>query len=304
METKNLNTNQISTNQINIDKSTNDNRVVLSCIDGSSVSKAVCDYSSWIAKKVSAPLKLLHAIEHSHNPAVSDFTGAIGLGSQEDLLNELTELEQNRGRLLIKKGQLMLNGAKERVCMAGVEFPELCQRHGSLAETLIELEEDIRVLVMGIRGEAHEQEFMGIGTQLETVIRSLHRPILVVNTDFTEPENIMLAYDGSEACRKALGMVASSPLFKDITCHIVHVGDKGKDLLEEASAILIKADLDVISAQLSGSTEEVLAQYQTEKHIDLMIMGAFSHNRVRDFLLGSFTAKMLTTTQRPLLLLR
>ena len=51
---------------------------VLCCIDGSSVTEAVCDYS-----------------------------GAIGLGSSEELLNELTEIEQTRSRLLIKQGQLI-----------------------------------------------------------------------------------------------------------------------------------------------------------------------------------------------------
>lgn len=280
------------------------NNIVLSCIDGSSVTTAVCDYSSWIALKVGAPLKLLHTIEQSHDPAVADYSGAIGLGSQEELLNELTELEQSRSRLLIKKGQLMLNAAKERVLAAGIESTETWQRHGSLTESLIEMEDNIRVLVVGIRGEAHEQLQEGIGTQLETVIRSMHKPILVVNKDYTEPQKIMLAYDGSEVCKKALNMVASSPLFKNIPCHIVHVGENGQPLLDEASQVLQESGIQVITAQLSGKIEETLAQYQAENQIDLTLMGAFSHNRMREFLLGSFTAKMLATTNRPLLLLR
>ncbi|PKM01288.1 MAG: universal stress protein UspA, partial [Gammaproteobacteria bacterium HGW-Gammaproteobacteria-7] len=38
--------------------------------------------------------------------------------------------------------------------------------------------------------------------------------------------------------------------------------------------------------------------------IDLTLMGAFSHSRIRGFLVGSFTAKMMAKTQRPLQLLR
>lgn len=280
------------------------NKVVLSCIDGSSVSEAVCDYSSWIATKVDAPLKLLHTIEQRVDPAVSDFSGAIGLGSQEDLLNELTELEQNRSRLMVKKGQLMLNAAKQRVQQEGIEKIELCQRHGSLTESLIELEDNIRVLVIGIRGEAHEQTQAGLGTQLETVIRAIHKPILVVNKAYSEPKKVMLAYDGSEACHKALAMLSSSPLFKTIPCHIVYVGDGGEKLLNEASEQLTASGLEVVTAQLDGKIEQALANYQIENDIDLTVMGAFTHNRFRDFLLGSFTAKMLSATQRPLLLLR
>ena len=277
---------------------------ILACIDGSTVSEAVCDYSSWVARVAERPLKLLHTIENNQNPAVADYSGAIGLGSQQDLLNELTEVEQNRASLLIKKGQLMLNAAKERVISSGVSDVSSYQHHGSLSESLIELEDDIRLMVIGIRGEEHESEDKGVGHQLESVIRSMHKPILVVNKEFSEPKKAMLAYDGSPACIKALNMIASSKLFKEIPCHIVHVGTDGESLLSEAEKTLQKAGVEVISIQLDGQADEVLANYQIENDIDLTLMGAFSHNKFRDFLLGSFTAKMLEATNRPLLLLR
>ncbi len=279
------------------------NNVVLACLDGSSVREAVCDYACWIAKKVESPLTLLHTIEHAYTPPISDYSGAIGLGTREELLEELTDVEQSRSRLLIEKGQCMLNDAKERVIAAGVEAPELCQRHGTLSESLIDLEDSTRALVLGIRGEHHENQ-SGISTQLESIIRSLHRPILVVNKAFTEPKKIMLAYDGSDSCKKALDMVASSTLFKSLPCHIVHVGEKAESLLGEAAKVLRDADIDVSTAALSGKIDEAITAYQAEQDIDLMLMGAFSHSRFRGLLLGSFTEKMLKTTNKPLLLLR
>ena len=288
--------------------SARENELVLACIDGSSVSEAVCDYSSWIAIKSGTPLKLLHTIEHKQEAAVSDLTGAIGLGSQQELLNELTELEQSRGKLLIKKGQLMLEAAKERVIKAGLENPKMSQRHGRLSESLIELEDKTGLIVMGIRGEEHEQSSKGLGTQLETIIRSLHKPILVVTKEYKEPKQFMLAYDGSDSCKKALTMVAESSLCKDIPCHIVHVGgsnsSNGEALLKEAATVLEQANIEVVTNQIFGNVEDALSDYQTKNNIDLMVMGAFSHNRFRDFLLGSFTAKMLAATKKPLLLLR
>ncbi|MFL0799664.1 MAG: universal stress protein [Agarilytica sp.] len=281
----------------------NNKNVVLACIDGSSVREPVCDYASWISKKVEAPLTLLHTIEHAHTPPVSDYSGAIGLGTREELLEELTEVEQSRSRLLIEKGQDMLRVAQERVVASGVEAPQLCQRHGTLSESLIDLEETTRVLVLGIRGEHHENE-SGISTQLESIIRSLHRPILVVNKEYTEPKKIMLAYDGSDSCKKALDMVASSILFKGIPCHLVHVGDQGESLLNEAAKVLRGADVEVTTIALSGKIDEALTAYQAEQDIDLMLMGAFSHSRFRGLLLGSFTEKMLKNTNKPLLLLR
>ncbi len=98
--------------------------------------------------------------------------------------------------------------------------------------------------------------------------------------------------------------MASSKLFKNLNCHIVHVGNNGAGLLESATKILSDADIQVTSIQLEGEVDKVLANYQLENDIDLTLMGAFSHNRFRDFLLGSFTVKMLEATNRPLLLLR
>lgn len=279
---------------------------VLACIDGSSYSKDVCSYGAWIANTIDAPLTFLHTIEQSSTPEVSNLSGAIGLGASEDLLNELATLEQVRRKLLIQKGKLMLEAAKVEAQDNGVNDIHLSQQHGSLPEALISREEESRFLVVGIRGESHENNQKNIGATLEIVIRSLHKPILVVNKAFTPPQKIMLAYNDSDAANKALGIVASSMLFKHIECHIVYVGktELTSGLLDGAKNTLMEAGLKVKTRQLSGEVDEALANYQLENDIDLTVMGAFSHSRVRDFLIGSFTAKMLAATQRPLLLLR
>ncbi|HBA32569.1 MAG TPA: universal stress protein UspA [Gammaproteobacteria bacterium] len=280
---------------------------VFACIDGSNFTEAVCDYSAWIANTLDAPLKLLHTIGQTQRPAVSDLSGAIGLGASEELLNELTEVEQHRSHLLVKKGNLMLQAAKQRVEDAGVKNIELRQQKGSLSESLVDMEEQMRVLVIGIRGTRHERQQQGLGAQLETVIRAIHQPILVVNNDFTPPKKVMLAYDGGKGSKKALEIVTSSPLSKHVPCHLVHVGDKAnrsERLLDEAAHQLRTAGVETTVAQLTGKVEDALVAYQLENDIDLTVMGAFSHTRVRDFILGSFTAKMLERTQRPLFLLR
>jgi nucleotide-binding universal stress UspA family protein len=81
--------------------------------------------------------------------------GNIGLGSQEHLLEDLTQLEQQRSKILMQQGKLMLQAAKERAQQAGITDPITSQRHGSVTESLIDLEDIIRVLVLGVRGEGH-----------------------------------------------------------------------------------------------------------------------------------------------------
>ncbi len=280
---------------------------IIACIDGSKFNSAVCDYAVWLSQKSDSPFKALHAIEHSAGAAVADYSGAIGLGAQEHLLAELTEIEQQRNKLEIQKGRQMLATVKERAEAAGIDKPVTVQRHGSLIESLIELEAEIGVAVIGIRGEAHEEDTGHLGAHLESLVRSTASPILVVNREYSEPKAAMLAYDGSSCCRKALDMVASSTLFEQLPIHIVHVNKdsvKGEALVEEANQLLINAKRHVYTAVLDGEPAEALCQYQQLHGIDLTVMGAFSHSRIRELVFGSFTMKMLLNTEKPMLLLR
>lgn len=285
----------------------NNRRTVLACIDGSSISDAVADYAAWISRCVNAPVKLLHNIEHTDAPSVN-LSGKLGLDERDELLIELTEIEARRSKIYREQGKLMLEAATTRMLSAGVFEPESLQRHGSLIDSLIEMEEEIRVLVLGVRGEAHENQERVIGAQLEPVIRAMHRPILVVNRSFDKaPKRLMLAYDGSEAARKGLDMVTMSPLYKELECHLVQVGSNSSHdqrVLEEGMATLKQAGLTVTGKNLSGDIEQALLDYQQAEGIDLIVMGAFGHSRLRELLFGSTTLKMLSRSGIPLLLLR
>jgi len=65
---------------------------VLVCLDGSNLSKAVCDYGIDIAKKPNLPLVLLNVIEHSHISKKVNLFGNIGLGSKAVFLEIIQSL--------------------------------------------------------------------------------------------------------------------------------------------------------------------------------------------------------------------
>ncbi|WP_298634325.1 universal stress protein [uncultured Umboniibacter sp.] len=279
---------------------------VLACVDGSQSATSVVDYATWIAAAVDVPLQLLHTIDQAKTPAVADLSGSIGLGAQRELLDELTQVEAQRAKLLMRQGKMILDAAKERVESKSAVQVSWRQRHGSLAENLIDLEDETRVLVLGIRGESHADGQGGVGHKIESVLRSLHRPMLVVNQPFQEPKSILLAYDGSEAADKALQMVVSSPLLKSLHCHVVFAGSEEASIrpLEKAKNTLEAASVAMTSHRVSDDIAASIGRLQSEYKVDLTVMGAFSHGRLRDFLWGSVTAKVLENTAKPLLLLR
>ncbi len=280
---------------------------VMACIDGSPQAAAVCDCAAWASQRLDAPLTLLHVLDQQQYPATGTLSGIIGLGSREYLLEELAALDAKRSKLALEEGRMMLDAARQRVATAGVTGAELRQRHGDLVDTLRDLESDTRLLVIGKQGEDSGSDLQLIGSQLESVIRTLHRPILVTPADFSVPASVMLAFDGSATSRKGVEMLAASPLFTGIPVHLVTVGEASDDnrgLLDSARDALVAAGFEVHTAIRAGEVEPALHAYQAEHGIDLLVMGAYGHSRIRQFLVGSTTTQMIRSTTTPLLLLR
>jgi nucleotide-binding universal stress UspA family protein len=280
---------------------------VMACIDGSPSAIAVCDYGAWASLRLDAPLTFLHVVDRLRYPATADLSGSIGLGTRENLLGDLAALDEKRSRLALEQGRGMLEAARERAIAAGVPRPETRQRHGDLVETVAELETEIRLLVMGKHGEATGSLGQHVGSQLESVIRTMHRPILVTPVTFTPPRSVMLAFDGSDTTRKGVQMLATSPLFRGMPVHLLMVGSRTAEAvgqLEEARGVLADAGFDVPAEIRSGEVERTLHEYQVEHGIDLLVMGAYGHSRIRQFLVGSTTTAVVRTTRTPLLLLR
>lgn len=283
------------------------NRVtVLACIDGSRYAQSVVDYAAWASRTVGSSLKLLHNIDQRRDPQVSNLSGNLRADEQDELLEQLASMEEKRSKILMEQGKEMLEAARARAETDGAVEPTKLQRYGTLLESLVEMEDEIRVLVLGARGEDHSEDSKALGAQLEAVIRAMHRPVLVVNREFTQaPTRCMLAYDGSEAARKALAMLAESPLYREMECHLVHVsGEEESPVLKEATETLRNAGLSVVTACLHGNVERQLGEYQRQHDIELIVMGAFGHSRLREILYGSVTHRMLASATVPLLLLR
>ncbi|MCT8988483.1 universal stress protein [Shewanella phaeophyticola] len=279
---------------------------VIACIDGSKATLAVCNASVWAATQMDAPVTLLHVLDKSVYPTQLNLSGSIGLGTREHLLDEMVELEGRRSKLALEQGKYMLEDAKTCVNKQQTSVAvDTLQRHGDLIETLLEQEPNARLVVMGRQGEQHQDH--PIGSHIESVIRTLKQPILVVMPEFTAPKRFIFAYDGSATAKKALNQVATSPLLKGLECHLVMVCDNQVQATAElATAVesLSDAAFSVTTAVYQGDVQTALEAYQVTHKIDLMVMGAYGHSRIREFFVGSNTTKMISKSNIPLLLLR
>ncbi|HEY7906023.1 MAG TPA: universal stress protein [Wenzhouxiangella sp.] len=189
----------------------------------------------------------------------------------------------------------------------GAPRPETRQRHGHFVETLAELASDIRLLVMGRQGEEHQAE-QDIGSHLESAIRRLSCRILITPATFKPPEQALVAYDASPTAHKVLEIIAQSPLFKKTPLHLVMVGeasDSNQQKLEKARGLLAnEGHMGITAALISGEVEEALLSYVDTHGLDIIVMGAYGHSRIRQFLVGSTTSNLLRQSPVPVLLMR
>jgi nucleotide-binding universal stress UspA family protein len=285
---------------------------VIACIDGSAAADSICDHAAWAAGRLGAPLMLLHVLDEARypgntSPSETNLSGNLGLGAREALLNELSDLDARRNRLALEQGKETLAAARAKVAATGVQDPLLRQRHGNLVEALQSLDEETRLLVIGKQGVKHagaEQADDGqVGDNVERVVRTIHKPVLIAVGAFREPRSVMLAFDNSATTRTAVRLLADSPFFKGKPCHLVKVNgdDEG---LDWATQCLENSGHTVVAARLEGEVESALHRYQEQQGIDLIVMGAYGHSRIRELLIGSTTGRMIRNARVPHLILR
>ena len=275
---------------------------VIACIDGASYTKSVCDHAIWAAKRLGTPLEFLHVLIRENDVQV-DASGSIGLGAHAALLQELADLDERRSAVAREHGSQLLDGARRIATQAGVTEVSIRQRHGELTEALRALEPDTRLYVMGQHdNDAKPKRFL-LDHNLERAVRVLHRPILVANASFTEPRRFMIAFDGSETSRKMVEMVAESPLLSGLECQVVMAGNASEALLW-ASERLRTAGFNVTSHQLEGDPANGLAHHARDQNMDMMVMGAYGHSRIRHLVVGSTTTAILRQSRIPVFVLR
>ena len=281
---------------------------VLAAVDDSAYAASVAEHAAWAAARLGAPLQFVHVLDrHPETAPVADLSGNLVLGARESLLTELAAVDEQRSRLAQERGRLLLEEVQRTAVGQGVTHADVSLRHGGLVETLQELEAGVRLFVLGKRGEHADFAKGHLGGELERVVRAVHRPLLVASRAFRPIGKIAIAFDGSATTRKGVEMVAASPLFRGLPCDVLMAGREepaARGHLDWAAETLGQAGLQVRTVLQPGDAEQVIAAHVPEAGIDLLVMGAYGHSRIRNLIVGSTTTAMLRKCQVPVLLLR
>lgn len=282
---------------------------ILACIDTRGNTDAVIDWATWAAVRLACPLEFLHVLErHPEVAAITDFSGAIGVGAQELLLKELSGQDERKSVAMREAGRELLTHARSRAAAAGAQQLDARLRHGDFIETAIELQGEADLFVLGEHYHAAAQARIRAEHHLERVIRGVMSSVLVATAAaFEAPQRVVIAFDGSPGARKALARLAEHPLVAGLPVLVAMVASDttlARRQLSEAQATLQVAGVDAETELAAGEPQQVLPELVKRQGPSLLVMGAFGHSRLRQFLLGSTTTSLLRLSDVPVLILR
>ena len=281
---------------------------LIALVDGSIYSQSVCDHAAWIANRTGSAVEVLHVLgRRETGGAPINLSGNITLGAHTALLEELSALDEQRAKLWQKRGRAILDDATARLEAAGVGAVTTRLRIGDIVETVAEYEADAEMVVIGKRGEAADFARLHLGSNLERIARTSSRPLFVASRAFRPIQRFLIAYDGGTSSMKAVDYVARSPLFAGLQCRLLMVGaqsEEARKRLGDAQSVLRAGGYVVEAEIVLGQPETVIAQAVETEGIDLVVMGAYGHSRIRSLIIGSTTTEMVRSCKIPVVLFR
>ncbi|MEI7672552.1 MAG: universal stress protein [Deltaproteobacteria bacterium] len=271
--------------------------------DGSDYGKTAIAYGIYIARKLNAQLTGLHVVDIRliRGPVFTDISGSIGLPPYQEFLPAIESS-------LDAKADDILRDFREQCEAAGVH-PETKKVTGVIDETIIEEgRKCCDWVLLAQRGEHfHIDGGAILGSTAQSVVRRSGKPVLVTPEHFHEIKSMAIAYDGSAPAQKALKLAAELSKQAAWPLSVVMVASdrtSGDTLAKKAEAALSAFQIENSAMILTGKEDKALLQFIREGTTDLLVMGAYGHNRLRELLVGSTTSAVIRKSTIPVLLMR
>jgi nucleotide-binding universal stress UspA family protein len=278
---------------------------ILICTDGSAYSFVCYDYAAWLAERTGAALEILYVsdLRQFEVPMVADLSGSLGVQPYQAVLSRLQEFEEDRAKAILEQ-------ARAHFAAKAPKTPaSFTHKLGFIVDTFHEFEEQVDLIMLGKRGENANFATEHLGSTMERIVRASHKPCLVTSRAFKPVERVLFANDGSRSCQKALEFLATTSTLRDLELHVVtvaasHEEETALKTLQAAEGVLRAAGCNLITQMLVGVPDNEISAYVEGRGINLVIMGAYGHSRIRQFIIGSTTTSMIRRCKVPVLLFR
>jgi nucleotide-binding universal stress UspA family protein len=279
---------------------------ILACTDGSSCSNVACDYAFRIAKALKTPVTGIHVLDVRliEGPLLADLSGAIGASGYFTGFAAFRQLAEEKGSAI---HQAFLDNAAQ----AGITPPpEFILETGHPLHLILHHHKKDSLLVVGRCGENEPFGRGLIGSTTDRLIRHATSPCLVTPAKPRPITHILAACDDTPIAPAVAITAASLAIHLNVPLTLLSVPVNMDH--SETRQILLAAEVEAArhgsvttkAIVRDGEPSDVILATATDEHCDLIVMGAHSHNRIREWFVGCTTLRVLADSAMPALLVR
>jgi len=272
---------------------------ILIPIDGSNNSKIALEYGVYMANRLDAKVTGLHVIDIHvmQEPIFTDISGSLGLPPSPAFVPIVRSGLDARAKDILGSFKSRCEEAGLRAETAAVE--------GIIDETIIAEGKKADMIVLTRKGEHFHLSGGKLSSTVEAVVRKSGKPVMVTPEAFCEIESMGLAYDGSLPAENALKLAVALSEFLSWPITIIVIANDHSVAANIASRLedfLEPFKVDTETVIIKGKEDREIVKFIQEGSIELMVMGAYGHNRLREFLVGSTTSYVIRKSAMPVLL--
>lgn len=271
---------------------------ILVALDPDSDTPVATRYAAEIARRHDAEIIGLGVVDTGSIEAGARGGGIGSMYYAEKLRENLTEETHARARQLIREFEEAAagHGVRHRVSVEeGVPFQRIV--------------EDMKYHDLLLVGrEPHF--FYGHPEQktktLAKVVKLSTAPALVVSESYSDIKRVLIAYDGSDPTARTVHNFAHlMPFGHDVAVEVIHMHD-GNERESELMLRLISEYLGVhgfetrTMSMRGNDPAEQIVDYARELDVDLVVAGAHSMSRLKEWAFGSTTSNLLASCPIPM----
>jgi len=249
-----------------------------------------------LAERNEAHLVGLHAKPHPYIPITPDMGAMYGdlIDEQQTMIDQDAETAQKKFESAVRN----FNISQEWRIVTG-DPSDVIRRHARYADFVIV-------------GQANDEADRQATDLPQGVLLSTGRPVIVVPNDpnvKTFGRNIMVAWDdgiqATRAIHDALPILEAAENVTVIAVNPKETGDHGSSPCADICLHLARHGVKAHAYPVTTtefSTENMILKRAFEHGSDLLVLGAYGHSRMREFVFGGVTAHVLEHMQLPVLM--
>jgi nucleotide-binding universal stress UspA family protein len=213
---------------------------LIACVDGSAHTAGVCEHAAWLCARLGSSIELLHVDE----PSTSD----------EDAEGVAIE----RGPRL-KEADPVLDEARHRLAEIGSQADQVSHARGRFASIATSFAASADMLVMGRRGQGHEDTKRAFGDNVLRMVKLCPAPVFLAARTFLPISRALVVCD-PDADASALSLfLSNSPVLAGLSLELASAeSDAPIDAVNEDDAAAEEADPNSLDGCLSRDPYDMI----------------------------------------------